>query len=147
MQELNEYFLRRAGQDARRKIATIWVALRQADGKTVGFYSLSMAAVPLDALPADIQKKQPRYGNVPAIRSGRLAAALEVQGRGLGKYLFTDALLRCLRNEIAWALFLVDAKDNHSRQLYSHFGFFPFQENPNHLYLPRSVIEREYNSG
>ncbi len=126
-------------------MASIWVAENNDAVEIAGFYSLSMAAVPLSNLSDDTKKKLPRYGNVPAVRLGRLAISRNEQGKGLGKYLLTDAIIRCLRDEIAWALFLVDAKNDTARKFYENFGFFSLKENKNNLYIPRTVIEREYS--
>lgn len=140
---LNDYLIHQSGQDLRRKVTTIWVATRKETNTLSGFYTLSMASIPLERLSEDIQKKLPRYGNVPAVRLGRLAIAKEEQGQGLGKYLLTDAMFRCLKNEIAWALFLVDAKNETARKFYEEVGFLSLKWNVNNLYMPRSIIERE----
>jgi predicted GNAT family N-acyltransferase len=104
-----------------------------------------MAAVPLEKLPHTIRKKLPLYGFVPAIRLGRLAVAKQEQGKGLGRYLLTEAMIRCLQNEIAWALLVVDAKDDAARQYYQRFGFISFQDHLNSLYLPRPLIEKYFS--
>lgn len=143
--ELNDYFQQRAGQDAWRNVASVWVAVHKETTKICGYFTLSMAAIPLDQLTDDIKKKLPRYGNIPAIRLGRLAVSKEEQGKGLGRFLLTEAMIRCLQNEIAWAVFLVDAKDDHARRYYQRFGFLSFQENPNALYMPRALIETYFS--
>src|SRR5690606_9241071 len=114
--------------------------------KISGYFTLSMAAIPLDNLSEALKKKLPRYGNIPAIRLGRLAVAKDEQGKGLGKFLLTEAMIRCLKNEIAWAVFLVDAKDEEAKQYYLRFGFIAFQENQNSLYIPRKMIEENFLS-
>lgn len=144
--ELNDYFQYRAGQDVRRNVSTVWVAVNKETKRIVGYYSLSMAAVPLIYLDEDLKKQLPRYGMVPAARLGRLAVSKKEQGKGLGKFLVTDAMIRCLDYKIAWALFLVDAKGEKARNFYNHLGFFSLKENPNSLYISRYVIEREYFS-
>jgi GNAT superfamily N-acetyltransferase len=143
--ELNDYLQKQAGQDARRNAASVLVAVHKETRKIGGYFTLSMAAAPLEKLTDAVKKKLPRYGNVPAIRLGRLAVAKEEQGKGLGRFLLTEAMIRCLRNEIAWAVFLVDAKDETARRYYQRFGFFSFQENPNTLYMPRPVIEKYFS--
>jgi GNAT superfamily N-acetyltransferase len=144
--ELNDYFKMRAGQDARRNAASVWVAVHKETRNISGYFTLSMAAIPLDKLSDKIKKKLPRYGNIPAIRLGRLAVAKKEQGKGLGRFLLTEAMILCLRNEIAWALFLVDAKDDKARFYYQHLGFISIQSNPNALYMPRPVVEKYFSS-
>jgi ribosomal protein S18 acetylase RimI-like enzyme len=138
---LEEYLARRAAQDVKRKVASVFVAAERASGELAGFYSLSMAAVRLGRLPEAIAKKLPRYPAVPAVRLGRLAVAREAQGRGLGKYLLLDALARSLANEIAWAAFIVDAKDDRARGWYEGLGFHSFSDDAHHLYLMRTTID------
>lgn len=143
---LNDYLQKRAGQDMRRNAASVWVAVHRETRKIDGYFTLSMAAIPLEKLPDDVKKKLPRYGNIPAIRLGRLAISKEEQGKGLGRFLLTEAMIRCLRNEIAWAVFLVDAKDENARLYYQRFGFLSLQGNPNALYMPRSVVEKYFSN-
>ncbi len=106
-----------------------------------GYYSLSMAGVVLEHLPADLRARMPRYPSVPAIRLGRLAVASSSRGRGLGRFLLLDAMHRALRNEVAWAAFLVDAKDDIARAFYLQYGFLALADDPNHLFLPKATVE------
>lgn len=145
-QQLNRYLSQLAMQDVKRNVSSIWIAIRMNSREISGFYTLSMAAVPLCSLTETFQKKLPRYGNVPAVRLGRLAVSLKEQGKGLGKYLLMDSIKRCLNDEIAWALFLVDAKDDSTRKFYENFGFFSFKSQTNNLYMPRTIIESELSN-
>ena len=52
-----------------------------------------------------------------------------------------DAVARSRRSEIAWAAFLVDAKDEAARSFYLQFGFQSLADDPNHLYLMRGTLE------
>ncbi|MFT7626229.1 MAG: GNAT superfamily N-acetyltransferase [Myxococcota bacterium] len=130
-----------AGQDARRDVATVLVAEEQGSGAIHGFYTLSMAAVLLDKLPDDLQRKMPRYPTVPAVRLGRLAVAKDIRGAGLGVHLLMDAMTRSLANEIAWAAFVVDTRDDKARSFYEKYDFQSFLDDANHLFLPRKTIE------
>jgi Acetyltransferase (GNAT) family. len=106
-----------------------------------GYYSLSMASVSLDLLPAEIAQKMPRYPTAPAFRLGRLVVHQDVQGRGLGAYLLIDAMCRALKNDIAWTAFIGEAKNDRARAWYKKFGFRSFIDNKNHLYLMRKTID------
>ena len=141
VEALDRYLHERAAQDARRNVATLFVAEDRATGAIHGFYSLSMASVNLDRLPADLSRKLPHYPTVPAVRLGRLAVHVDVQGQGIGTHLMTDAMARSLRSEIAWAAFLVDAKDRTAARFYLQFGFQSFQDDPLHLFVARKTIE------
>lgn len=142
VEALDRYLRDQASQDARRSVATVFVAEERATAAVRGFYTLSMGAVNLDRLPPDLTRKLPRYPTVPAVRLGRLAVHTEVRGQGLGAYLLFDALARSLRSEIAWAAFLVDAKDETARKFYLEFDLMPLAGDPLHLFAMRGTVER-----
>jgi len=138
---LDEYFHKRASQDAKRKVAAVFVAIEQDSRAVHGYYTLSMAEVPLDRLPKKLVKKMPRYPTLPAIRLGRLAVHKAVQSKKLGTFLLMDAMYRSTLNEIAWIAFMVDAKNDQVRDFYLQLGFHSFDNNPNQLYKMRQDIE------
>lgn len=141
VEALDRYLRQQALQDARRGFAAVFVALARAQSEILGYYAVSMGGVALDLVPEEIRRRMPRYPSVPAIRLGRLAVATAAQGRGLGTFLLMDAMQRGLRSEVAWAAFLVDAKDERAGEFYRRFGFQPFVEDARHLYLMRPTIE------
>lgn len=143
---LDRYLHRQASQDMRRNFAAVLVAVHAASRAIHGFYTLSTASVRLDRLPVELAKRMPRYPDLPAVRLGRLAVHLDARGRGLGTHLVLDAMVRCLGSEIAWAAFLVDAKDEGARDFYLGLGFLPFDDNAQHLFLVRTTIERLLDS-
>lgn len=108
---LDAYLHKQASQDMRRGFATVIAARQEVNPqKIVGFYTLSAASIILTSLPNGTGRKMPRYPSVPAIRLGRLAVDASKQGQHIGSLLVLDALRRACRNELAWAIFLVDAK-------------------------------------
>jgi len=141
VEALDRYFKEQATQDARRNVASVFVAEEQPTGAILGYYTLSMAAVNLDRLPEPLARRMPRYPTVPAVRLGRLAVHADAQSQGLGTHLLLDAMARALHSEIAWAAFLVDAKDEASRSFYLRLGFDSFAEDRSHLYLMRGTLE------
>lgn len=132
---LDQWFQRRASQDQRRKIAQVFVAIR--DGQVVGFYSLSMFTLSLDSLPAPLARKLPRYDAIPTALIGRLARATTEAGTGLGGLLLADAIKRVLQATAAVAAYaiVVDAKDDRARHFYESFGFIPLPSRPRRLFL------------
>jgi hypothetical protein len=42
---------------------------------------------------------------------------------------------------VAWAAFIVDAKDEMARAFYLQYGFMAFADDPDHLFLPRATVE------
>lgn len=139
---LDTYLQRQASQDMKRGFATVIVARAETDPNTIiGYYTLSAASVLLDSVPEEMARKMPRYPNVPAIRLGRLAVASTMQGKHIGSLLVLDALRRSCRNELAWALFLVDAKDERVAAFYERFLFQRFAENSLHLWMHRKQAQ------
>jgi len=134
--ELDDWFRRRAGQDERRDIARVFVAVDSELG-VVGFYSLSSFKLDFDDLPEEIARKLPRYDGVPAALIGRLARDLRVRGKGVGGLLVADALRRILSAARSLAVFaiMVDAKDERAATFYEGFGFRRFPLHPNRLFL------------
>lgn len=141
VEALDRYLKQQASQDARRNVASVFVAEDAGTGGILGFYTLSMTSVLLDKLPEDVAKKMPRYPTVPAVRLGRLAVHLDAKGRGLGAHLLIDAMARSVASEIAWVAFIVDAQDVVARSFYAKYGFRPLSDDPNHLFLARRSIE------
>ena len=141
---LDRYLASQAGQDAKRGFASVFVAVDNGSERVCGFYTLSMAGVAVDLLPERLQRKMPRYPSVPAVRLGRLAVATVDKGRGLGKWLLMDAMARSLASEVAWAAFVVDAKDDTARSFYLQYGFLALADDPLHLFLPRATVEAAF---
>ena len=109
---LDRYLANQAGQDAKKGYATVFVAVDVETSRIAAFYTLSMAGVAVHLLPESLKRKMPRYPSVPSVRLGRLAVASSRKGQGVGKWLLLDAMARSLLSEIAWAAFVVDAKDD-----------------------------------
>ncbi len=138
---LDRYLANQAGQDAKKGYATVFVAVDVETSRIAAFYTLSMAGVAVHLLPESLKRKMPRYPSVPSVRLGRLAVASSRKGQGVGKWLLLDAMARSLLSEIAWAAFVVDAKDDDARSFYSQYGFLELPDDPMHRFLPRRTVE------
>lgn len=78
----------------------------------------------------------------------RFAVDVTMQGQGLGRSLFTDALRR------TWAVmrsgaapvrfFVVDAKDEEAKAFYERFDMIPAPQNPLRLYLSYKTLRLEF---
>lgn len=104
--------------------------------RVVGYYSLAAGAVqPADA-PTRVGKGLARHP-IPLMLLARLAVDRSCQGRGLGKALIKDALLRTAEAaEIAGIrALLVHAKDDEARIWYEALEFEPSPTDPRHLFL------------
>jgi GNAT superfamily N-acetyltransferase len=146
--ELDDYFRRRAGQDERRNVARIFVAVSD-DLGVVGFYSLSTCAISAGQLPEQIARKLPHYDTIPAALIGRLARDLRARGRGVGELLVTDAIKRVLRADRSMAIWaiLVDAKNQRAADFYQSIGFAPFPSRPSRLFLPTATARKAATAG
>ena len=143
--ELDDYFRRQAGQDARRRVAAPFVLVDQNE-VIRGYYTLSAYSVRFGELPPAVTKKLPRYPFLPATLLGRLAIASAVRGQKLGRLLLMDALARSWRNtsEVASVGVVVDALDDAARAFYLHHEFAQLQDHPNRLFLGMATIEKAF---
>ena len=140
---LDDYLRRRASQDARRRVARVFVAVGSAPDEVAGYYTLSAASFEKDELPAGIAKRLPHYP-VPAVVIGRLAVSRAFQGRGFGEMLLLDAIRRVVRASTAIAAYavVVDAKNDAARAFYERYGFRPFPSTPRRLFLPLQTFQK-----
>lgn len=139
---LDNYLATQARQDMKRGFATVITASDVAKpGTIIGYYTLSAASVLLDSLPGNLARKMPRYPAVPAIRLGRLAVDATRQKEHVGSLLVFDALRRASAYELAWAVFLVDAKTDQVATFYTKFLFQRFAHNPRALWMHRKQVE------
>ncbi len=142
--DLDNYFHKYAGQNARKGIAAVFVLVPEAGSRTVlGFYTLSATAVDAGKLPKEFLKTLPRYQHLPATLIGRLARSLRNPGQGIGEKLLINALRRSAENSaiIGSLAVVVDAKNDVVKDWYLKYGFRELKEHPNRLYLPMQSIK------
>ena len=125
VETLDRYLHQQAGQDLRRGIASIFVAVEAERPESIlGYFTLSATAIaPID-LPPKLARRLPRQP-VPAALIGRLAVDRDVARRGLGSILVIHAIKNAMaaaENVAIWAL-AVDPIDETARQFYSALGF------------------------
>jgi GNAT superfamily N-acetyltransferase len=136
---LDDWFRLRAGQDEKRNVARVFVAIDD-QGRIVGFYSLSSFTLAIADLPAEHAKRLPRYDAIPAALIGRLARDENVRGKGVGELLLADAVRRVIGAARSLAVFaiVVEATDEKAAVFYRDFGFVPFPNRPLRLFMPAS---------
>jgi ribosomal protein S18 acetylase RimI-like enzyme len=144
---LDDWFRRRAGQDDKRNVARVFVAVDD-ERSTVGFYSLSSFTLTLDDLPDEIARKLPRYEAIPAALIGRLGRDQKARGQGIGELLLADAVRRILSASRSLAVFaiIVDAMDDRAVAFYEGFGFRRFPVRQNRLFLLTSTAVEAFAS-
>ena len=131
---LNQFLQRYALVNQKAHSAQTYVCCLQ--GQVVGFYSLAVGSVDVADAPLRVVKGLARYP-VPVMILARLAVAQAHQGKGLGRALLKDALLRTAQAaDIAGIRCLVvHAKDDAARQWYASWEFEPSPTDAYHLYL------------
>ena len=78
---LDDWFHLRAGQDEKRNVARVFVAIDD-QRRIVGFYSLSSFTLAIADLPREYAKRLPRYDLIPAALIGRLRVMREFAAKG-----------------------------------------------------------------
>ncbi|MEZ5301660.1 MAG: GNAT family N-acetyltransferase [Verrucomicrobiales bacterium] len=131
---LNDYLRRFALQNHANCSAKTFVALR--GSKVIGYYSLAATSAECEEPPARVTKGLARHP-VPLILVARLAVDLSERGKGLGRALMRDALLRIdkVAEDFGCRAVVVHAKDEEAKAFYEKCGFEPSPVAPNHLYL------------
>ncbi|HEY8598895.1 MAG TPA: GNAT family N-acetyltransferase [Thermomicrobiales bacterium] len=142
-ERLDRYFRQQAGQEQRRGVATIYVALDTThENAVVGFYTLSATAVKASTLPPDAIRKLPRYPMLPAVLLGRLARDERWRSQRIGSLLMVDAFDRimAISAQLGAVFMVVKAKDDAARDFYERFAFQLFPNADDTLYLPLATI-------
>lgn len=142
-EELDVYLKKYALQDVKRNLTKVFVLEGKSPEEVVGYYTLSPLSFSKMEMTSTFSKKLPHYP-IPAILLGRLAVGLNFQGQGIGAKLLMDALLRVHRvSEDCFGIYavVVDAKNEKASAFYQHFGFIPFQNKTNLLFLPLDVLK------
>jgi GNAT superfamily N-acetyltransferase len=94
-----------------------------ASGRVVGFYALATGAVAHEAVTGRVRRNMP--DPIPVMVLARLAVDRAYQGRGLGRALLRDALLRTLQAAeiVGIRAVLVHALSPSAKQFYLQAGF------------------------
>jgi GNAT superfamily N-acetyltransferase len=139
---LNEFLQRHARKSHETGGAKTFVAVSNADGRTIfGYYSLSPISVAYARTP-DIVKRGLGRHEVPGFRLARLAVRREFQGHGLGGQLLLAAGRRCLlaASEVGGVMLVIDAKDESVASWYARYGAVPLVDSLLTLALPLATI-------
>lgn len=131
---LNRFLHRYALQNQKAEASQTYVATDA--GTIVGYYTLVVGEIAHDQAAERLKKGLARHP-VPVMVLARLAIAAGQQGRGLGKGLLKDAILRTLRAaDIAGIrALIVHAKDDEAKAFYQRFDFTASPTDPYHLFV------------
>ena len=138
---LNQFLQRFALVNQKSNSAQTYVSC--CEGAVVGFYSLAVGSVQPAAAAPRVIKGQPQHP-VPVMILARLAVDVQHQGKGLGKALLKDALLRTAQ---AADIAGIRALLVHALDLRDELGAQPvrFRERRGvrfHLHLHHAAVER-----
>lgn len=139
---LNLYLSQYALQNQKRDAARTYV-LGNEDGKIEGYYTLVYGSVSVGETPEEISSGLGKFP-VPIILIARLAVSIGAHGKGLGRSLIRDALIRSVgAADIAGlTAVVVDAKDAGAKAFYEKAGFVPGPEDEFQLFMKVSEIRR-----
>jgi predicted GNAT family N-acyltransferase len=144
VESLDRYLQTQAGQDVRRRANGVFVLTdKAAPDRVLGYYTLCATALPPGDVPEAARKHIPRYPLVSATLLGRLAVAIDRQGKKLGAVLLADALRRALvtAETVGSSMVVVDALDDSAAAFYAAHGFVRLPESLR-LVLPMRLVER-----
>ncbi len=141
VEPLNEYLKKYALQNQKKDAARTYVVTDE-ENRIVGYYTLVFGSVSQEEATSEISAGLGKYP-IPVILLARLAIEKSEKGKGLGKALTRDALLRAVRaSEIAGLrAVLVHAKDETAKNFYQKLGFQSAPHNKFHLFMKISDIK------
>jgi len=142
---LNEFLHKYARQSHEAGGAKTFVAVDDADGKTVlGFYSLAPGALAYADTPELVRQGLARH-DVPGFRLARIATDKRLQGGGLGGQLLAMAARRCLRAaaEVGGVVLIIDAKNDRAAAWYASYGALALADKPLTLVMAIATFEAD----
>lgn len=140
---LDDFIRTRVNQYEKRRLGKTFVAVTAGEKRVVGYYTLAAGAITFVHLPIEASRKLPKH-SIPVILLARLAVDQSAQGQRLGEELLLDALQRSLElsGNLGMHAVEVHALDDSAVVFYVKYGFTPLLDNPKHLYLPLTTIEK-----
>lgn len=140
VEPLNRYLSQYAFQNQKKDAARTYVLVND-DGKIAGYYTLVYGSVTVGETPEEISSGLGKY-LVPIILVARLAVSMDMHGKGLGRSLIRDALIRSVgAADIAGlTAVVVDAKDASAKAFYENMGFIPGPEDEFQLFMKMSDV-------
>ena len=144
---LDVYLQKQANQDIKRKLSACFVLIDKETNLIKGYYTLSNNSIPQESIPIQIQKKLPRsYKSIPTTLLGRLAVDSRFQGRGVGKLLLIDALIRSYETskKIGSFAVIVDPIDQDAEDFYAKYGFIKLPDSGK-MFLPMRTINQLFD--
>jgi GNAT superfamily N-acetyltransferase len=133
--DLDNWLKRFALVNQKASMTTVFVTCSA--NKVVGYYALATGGVERAQAPDRVSRGVPAHP-IPVVLLARLAVDSSAQGRGLGRMLLRDALIRVASaaEEVGIRALLIHAKDERAREFYMGCAEFePSPTDPLHLFL------------
>lgn len=143
---LNNYLKVMANQQARNDNTRTFVLEDESEPSyIIGFYTLTMVAIDLEALPKKLRNKHRLSTSGGLI--ARLAVDRRYKGNGFGEWLLVDALKKLLTasETVGFPFIIVDAKEG-AEQFYINYGFTPFHDSANKLFITVADVRVGFTS-
>ena len=143
---LNDWLRRHANRNQESGASRTYVVCEHAGNRVIGYYCLAAGAVARSGAPGRVRRNMPEP--IPVMVLGRLAIDRVQQGRGVGRGLLRDAILRTLHAAeiIGIRAILVHAISQEARRFYEQNGFHASPIDPMTLMLPLAEVQREVSS-
>jgi GNAT superfamily N-acetyltransferase len=134
---LNEWLDRHALVSQASGGSRVYVTTESGSAVVVGYYALAAAQVESEDAHSRLAKGQPQHRPIPVVLLARLAVDRRHQGRGVGRSLLLDAMVRVASaaERIGVRAMVVHAKNDDARAWYTGFGFEPSPTDPLHMGL------------
>lgn len=140
--ELDEWLRARALKAQEVGNATTFVFVH--DGTVHGYYALASGGIEREAAPRLVRHNAPQP--IPVLLLARLAVDRRAQGRGIGRRLIQDALIRALHvsEQVGFRAVIVHSRDEAARGFYLHHvpAFVPSPTEELHLLLPLKQLRQ-----
>ncbi|WP_311276770.1 GNAT family N-acetyltransferase [Methylobacterium sp. WCS2018Hpa-22] len=123
-------------------VACLDPAVGQAEAEIVGFYALNNHAIDTATLPEPLQKKVGKYPTVPAVYLSVVGVHQDYQGNGIGSFLMSHALRRCVAiADLSGSAFVVlDALNEDAARLYRRLGFVDLPGHEPRMLISMKVV-------
>jgi hypothetical protein len=166
MHSIDRYIKEQAHRDMSSHASLVFVMTEPGERIIHAYYALSAISVVFGDLPSNIQKRLPRYPQIPGTLLGRLGVDRNYRARlqqqlgeppRLGELLLVDAQQRTLLGATTVAgaaLMVVDTEEPTAEEraagvrdaldFYAQYGFAPLPGNPRRLFKLTRVIESEF---
>ena len=148
---LDNFLRRTARKHQKGDFTRVWVATEIGRTGILGYYALNAHALEGDDLPADLTKKAPRFGSIPAVYLSMIAVDRRHQGLGLGRILLADALNRAadVADQIGLKAVVLDAIDDGGpgitemrRTFYAGMGFRSLPSRPTRMFISIETVRK-----